>query len=99
MPAVLAYYAVFFGFGLLYFDVKDRDASVGHAFWWMLAVAVLVLFPLVDTAVGPESNSRLQVRSKVLVRELLRSSNLRLVSDPVCHVINHIVERLSQSFI
>ncbi len=34
---------------------------------------------------------RVQVRSKVLVRELLRSPNLRLVSDPVCDVINHIV--------
>ena len=29
-----------------YFDVNDRDASVGHGFWWMLAVGVLVLFPL-----------------------------------------------------
>jgi hypothetical protein len=46
MPAVLAYYAIFFGFGLLYFDVNDRDASVGHGFWWMLAIAVIVLFPL-----------------------------------------------------
>jgi len=46
MPAVLAYYAIFFGFGLLYFDVNDRDAAVGHGFWWMLAVALLVLFPL-----------------------------------------------------
>lgn len=46
MPAVLAYYAIFFGFGLMYFDVNDCDAAVGHGFWWMLAVAVLVLFPL-----------------------------------------------------
>jgi len=34
---------------------------------------------------------RVQVRSKVLVRELLRSSNLRLVSDPVSNVTDHIV--------
>jgi len=46
MPAVLAYYAIFFGFGLLYFDANDRDTAVGHGFWWMLGVAVLVLFPL-----------------------------------------------------
>jgi hypothetical protein len=34
---------------------------------------------------------RVQVRSKVLVRELLRSSNLRLISDPVGGVVDHIV--------
>ncbi len=32
---------------------------------------------------------RVQVRSKVLVRELLRAMNLRLVSDPVSNVVNH----------
>ncbi len=31
-----------------------------------------------------------QVSSKVLVRELLRSANLRLVSDPVSHVVDHL---------
>ena len=34
---------------------------------------------------------RVQVRSKVLVRELLRSSNLRLVCDPASNVVHHIV--------
>ena len=42
---------------------------------------------------------RVQVRSKVLVRELFSTANLRLVSDPVSDVIDHIVERLSQSFL
>ena len=46
MPSVLAYYAIFFGFGLLYFDVNDRDTTVRRGFGWMLAIAVLVLFPL-----------------------------------------------------
>ena len=45
-PAVFAYYALFFGFGVLYFDADDRDVAVGRGFWWMLTVAVLLLFPL-----------------------------------------------------
>ena len=43
--------------------------------------------------------NRVQVRSKILVRELFSTANLRLVSDLVSNVINHIVERLSQSFV
>lgn len=45
-PAVFAYYALFFGFGVLYFDADDRDVAVGRGFWWMLTVAALLLFPL-----------------------------------------------------
>ena len=45
-PAVFAYYALFFGFGVLYFDADDCDAAVGRGFWWMLTVAALLLFPL-----------------------------------------------------
>ena len=45
-PAVFAYYALFFGFGVLYFDADDRDVAVGRGFWWMLTFAALLLFPL-----------------------------------------------------
>jgi len=45
-PAVFAYYALFFGFGVLYFDADDRDDAVGRGFWWMLTFAALLLFPL-----------------------------------------------------
>lgn len=45
-PAVFAYYALFFGFGVLYFDADDRDVAAGRGFWWMLTVAALLLFPL-----------------------------------------------------
>ena len=45
-PAVFAYYALFFGFGVLYFDADDRDVAVGRSFWWMLTFAALLLFPL-----------------------------------------------------
>ena len=45
-PAVFAYYALFFGFGVLYFDADDRDVAVGRGFWWMLTVAAILLFPL-----------------------------------------------------
>ena len=45
-PAVFAYYALFFGFGVLYFDADDRDVAVGRGFWWMLTGAAILLFPL-----------------------------------------------------
>ena len=45
-PAVFGYYALFFGFGVLYFDADDRDVAVGRGFWWMLTVAAILLFPL-----------------------------------------------------
>ena len=45
-PAVFGYYALFFGFGVLYFDADDRDVAVGRGFWWMLTAAAILLFPL-----------------------------------------------------
>jgi hypothetical protein len=41
------------------------------------------------------SEQSVQVRSKVLVRELFSTANLRCVSDPVNNVINQLVERFS----
>jgi len=46
MPHVLAFYAVFFGFGALYFDRDDREGRVGRWWWVSLPVGLLVVFPL-----------------------------------------------------
>ena len=52
---------------------------------------------LVGATSGSEQS--VQVRSKIPVRELFSTANLRLVNDSVSNVINPIVERLSHSFI
>ena len=46
MPHVLFYYALFFGYGALYFDSNDTEGRVSG--WWRfgLPVSILVLFPL-----------------------------------------------------
>ncbi|MDP8246250.1 MAG: acyltransferase family protein [Candidatus Hinthialibacter antarcticus] len=46
MPHVLLYYAVFFGFGALYFDAKDEAGALGKRYWLTLPVAILVIFPI-----------------------------------------------------
>ncbi|MEM9553419.1 MAG: acyltransferase family protein [Acidobacteriota bacterium] len=46
MPQVLAYYAVFFAFGAIYFDARDDEERVGR--WWLLTlpVGLFLLFPV-----------------------------------------------------
>jgi hypothetical protein len=46
IPHVLAYYAIFFGFGALYFGVDDRSGRVGGQWWLPLSIGLLVVFPL-----------------------------------------------------
>ena len=46
IPHVLAYYAIFFGFGALYFGFDDRSGGVGERSWLPLSLALLVVFPL-----------------------------------------------------
>ncbi|WP_372899658.1 acyltransferase family protein [Stieleria sp.] len=49
MPSVLAYYAVFFGFGAIYFDATGLQGHVEPAGWrsWLaVLVSLLVLFPI-----------------------------------------------------
>ena len=45
MPHILLYYAIFFGFGALYYDGKDDDARVGGGWRFGLPLG-LVVFPL-----------------------------------------------------
>ncbi len=46
IPHVLVYYAIFFGFGALYYRYDDPSGRVGHLWWLPLAVGLFVLFPL-----------------------------------------------------
>jgi hypothetical protein len=46
IPHVLGYYAIFFGFGALYYGFDDRPGRVGKHWWLPLAIALLVVFPL-----------------------------------------------------
>jgi len=46
VPHVLAFYAVFFGFGVLYCNREDPAGRVGKRWWLLLPLGLLVLFPL-----------------------------------------------------
>ncbi|MEO8270699.1 MAG: acyltransferase family protein [Aureliella sp.] len=45
LPKVLFYYAIFFGFGALYFDAKDTQGLVGQHWWVALPLSIFVLLP------------------------------------------------------
>ena len=67
LPHVLIYYAIFFGFGALYYEADDREGRVGK--YWMLALptAFFVLFPLGMWArpSGEHANQAIWVFSQV----------------------------------
>jgi peptidoglycan/LPS O-acetylase OafA/YrhL len=44
MPSVLAYYALFFGFGAIYFDADDHDGNLGRGWKISLPLSLTVLF-------------------------------------------------------
>jgi peptidoglycan/LPS O-acetylase OafA/YrhL len=46
IPHVFAYYAIFFGFGALYFGFDDRSGRVGKRWWLPLSIGLLVILPL-----------------------------------------------------
>lgn len=48
LPAahVLGYYALFFGFGALYYGCDDPAGRIGRQWWLLLPVGLLVVFPL-----------------------------------------------------
>lgn len=43
---VLFYYAIFFGFGALYYDTGDKTGRVGSRYWLTLPITVFLVFPL-----------------------------------------------------
>lgn len=56
IPHILGYYAVFFFFGALYWDVDDQQGVLGR--WWFLTLpfTLLVLFPLGLQVVGGKAS-------------------------------------------
>ncbi|MCS7468115.1 acyltransferase family protein [Stieleria sp. ICT_E10.1] len=46
LPSVLAYYAVFFFFGALYWDIDDAEGRLGRAWAISLPIAVIAVFPI-----------------------------------------------------
>lgn len=58
LPAVFAYYAIFFGYGALYFNASDAEGAIGRGFGWKLSLAILILFPVGLGLQGPDSVSR-----------------------------------------
>jgi hypothetical protein len=46
VPHVLGYYALFFGFGVLYFECAGVDGKIASAWRWTLPVSLFVVFPL-----------------------------------------------------
>jgi hypothetical protein len=46
LPRVFAYYALFFFFGVLYYDCDDTTGHLGRSWRWTLPVALLVVFPV-----------------------------------------------------
>ncbi len=42
---LLAYYAIFFGYGALYFDSEDHEGRLGRRWWLMLPLALLIVYP------------------------------------------------------
>jgi len=52
-PAVLGYYAVFFGYGAFYFDAHDKSMRLARGWPIWLLVGVLVLFPLASELTYP----------------------------------------------
>lgn len=53
IPSVLGYYAVFFFFGAIYWDMDDKQGQLGR--WWSISlpIALLILFPLgMDVVTG-----------------------------------------------
>lgn len=47
LPHVLAYYAVFFGFGAAYYDAGDDAMRVARGWWLLLPLALAGLFPMI----------------------------------------------------
>jgi len=68
MPHVLAYYALFFGFGALYASYDDKVGRISKRWRFALPIGLLVIFPL-----GLEfSTGAFGLRDKLLADELHR---------------------------
>ncbi len=46
LPAVFIYYAIFFGYGALYFSSDDEQVAVGRWWWLKILIGLAVVFPV-----------------------------------------------------
>lgn len=46
IPSVLAYYAIFFFFGAMYWDMDDTSGKLGRRWYIHLPLALLIIFPI-----------------------------------------------------
>jgi peptidoglycan/LPS O-acetylase OafA/YrhL len=53
MPHLLVYYAIFFGFGALYYDANDDEGRLGRRWWLLLLLALLVALPVGLVPIAP----------------------------------------------
>ena len=66
LPHLLAYYAVFFFFGVWYYDADDGDGRVGKYWWIMIPVALLVIFPIgYELALGVAIHGSISIQSLI----------------------------------
>lgn len=50
---VFVYYAIFFGYGVLYFDADDQTGQIGRSWRWLVPLMVLVVLPIaIEFATG-----------------------------------------------
>ena len=53
IPQVLFYYAIFFGFGVLYHDCDDHEGRLGRGWWLSLPAALGIMFPVgIELTIG-----------------------------------------------
>lgn len=51
-PHLLFYYAIFFGFGAVYYDANDTEGRLGRCWYLALPLALLVVLPLGCVTIG-----------------------------------------------
>ena len=46
IPHVFAFYAIFFGFGVIYFGYNDQSDRLGKRWWLELSIGLIIILPL-----------------------------------------------------
>ena len=71
IPHVFAYYAIFFGFGAIYFGYDDRSGNVGERWWLPLTLGFVVILPLLlaltQASAGPAGYGLTPMTRRIIV--------------------------------
>lgn len=100
LPHVLFYYAIFFGFGALYFLSDDESGRVGK--WWAvtLPLALLLVFPigLALTHGGPEVRARAgDAATRHVIASVLKVSYAWMMSFAFMGMFRRLLSRESRA--